>query len=205
MIIWGWRVRFKKLGEGIFFCPNCGGDRHYTVKQGRRWFTLFFIPIIPLDHVGEPFVECAMCRQAFRERVLAMPTSAMLANDIVTVLRESIVWIVREARGASPARVDTALQVLSQAGGRQWTVEELRADFEQLDLSGLGDRLARLSQALNEQGRESVLSSCARVAAADGILADKEREVLDRLAAGLAMTPAHAHGVISQVTSQVNR
>lgn len=205
MIIWGWRVRFGKLGEGMFFCPSCGGDRHYALKQGRRWFTLFFIPIIPLDRVGEPFVECTTCKQAYKQSVLTMPTSATLGNDIVLALRESLVWMLREADGASAARVNTALEILSQAANRQWTVQELQADMAQLDLSGLGNRLAGLAQALNEQGREGLLTSCARVAAADGVVTDKDRSVLDYVAAGLSMTPAHAHGVLAQVTAQAHR
>jgi hypothetical protein len=205
MIIWGWRVRFGKLGEGTFFCPSCGGDRHYALKQRRRWFTLFFIPIIPLDRVGEPFVECTTCKQAYKQSVLTMPTSATLGNDIVLALRESLVWMLREADGASAARVNIALEILSQAANRQWTVQELQADMAQLELSGLGNRLAGLAQALNEQGRESLLTSCARVAAADGVVTDKDRSVLDYVAAGLSMTPAHAHGVLAQVTAQANR
>jgi zinc ribbon protein len=205
MIIWGWRVRFGKLGEGVFFCPQCGGDRQYTLKQGRRWFTLFFIPLIPLDRVGEQFVECNTCKQGFRQSVLNMPTSETLGNDIVAALRESIVWILRESNGASASRVNTALEILTQAARRQWTVPELQADVAGLDLSGLGNRLAGLAKALNEQGRESILTNCTRVAAADGIITDKDRHVLDYVAAGLSMTPAHAHGVIAQVTANINR
>src|ERR1700738_4957036 len=56
-LIWGWRSRSKVLSQGTFFCPHCGGDRQYAHKQARRWFTLFFLPVIPLKVLGE-FVEC---------------------------------------------------------------------------------------------------------------------------------------------------
>ena len=71
MIIWGWRVRKKTIGTGVFFCPGEGGDRNYEHKQARRWFTIFFIPLIPLKELGD-FVECTSCentRSFFRTMI----------------------------------------------------------------------------------------------------------------------------------------
>ena len=55
MIIFGFSVFyiFGLIGRGQFHCPNCGGDRNYEHRTARRFFTLFFLPVIPLDKVGE--------------------------------------------------------------------------------------------------------------------------------------------------------
>ena len=48
-------------------CPNCdNGD--LTNKLYRRWFTLFFIPMIPLD-VVDRFYECNSCKSAYNETI----------------------------------------------------------------------------------------------------------------------------------------
>lgn len=48
-------------------CPNCdNGD--LVNKLYRRWFTLFFIPVIPLD-VVDRFYECNNCKSAYNERI----------------------------------------------------------------------------------------------------------------------------------------
>ncbi len=48
-------------------CPNCqnGSLRH---RLYRRWFTLFFIPVIPLD-VIDRFYECSNCGSAYNENI----------------------------------------------------------------------------------------------------------------------------------------
>lgn len=48
-------------------CPNCGnGD--LVNKLYRRWFTLFFIPVIPLD-VVDRFYQCNNCKSAYNESI----------------------------------------------------------------------------------------------------------------------------------------
>lgn len=48
-------------------CPNCSnGD--LVNKLYRRWFTLFFIPLIPLD-VVDRFYQCTNCKSAYNENI----------------------------------------------------------------------------------------------------------------------------------------
>jgi len=69
LIICGSRVFFHITGQGVFFCQRCGGDRHYRRRSGRKFFTLFLVPVIPLNKVGE-HVKCATCRTRFHPGVL---------------------------------------------------------------------------------------------------------------------------------------
>jgi uncharacterized tellurite resistance protein B-like protein len=194
-------VRFKTLAEGVFFCQVCGGDRHYHRKQGRRWFTLFWIPFIPLNNVGDEFVECTTCKNAYRLTVLNQPTSAALSDGILGATRSALAWLLR-TEAPDAATVAAALWALSAVANRQWTEEELRSDIAHLDVSGLPGQLATLATVLNEHGREGFLRGCAKVAAADGSISDAERSLLDNVASSLGMTPAHTLGVIAQVTEQ---
>lgn len=48
-------------------CPNC--DKGNLVnKLYRRWFTLFFIPVIPLDEIDR-FYECDHCKSGYNEKI----------------------------------------------------------------------------------------------------------------------------------------
>ena len=69
-IIWGTKGITTTKGSGRFGCPACVGDRGYTLKQVRRFFTLYFIPLIPLKIVGT-YVECHGCGGTFDDSVLA--------------------------------------------------------------------------------------------------------------------------------------
>ena len=65
----GLRTRNKTVGMGTFHCPNEGGVRRCRRLQARRWFTLFFVPVVPLDRRGE-WVQCLGCGSTYRTDVL---------------------------------------------------------------------------------------------------------------------------------------
>jgi hypothetical protein len=66
----GLTTRTKTVDGGEFFCPNEQGTRRYRLLQLRRWFTLFFIPLIPLGQQGE-WVECDGCGTTYDPGVVA--------------------------------------------------------------------------------------------------------------------------------------
>jgi hypothetical protein len=197
MLIWGWRTLFKTLMEGLFHCPGCGGDRRYAHKQARTWFTLFFLPVIPLKVLGE-HVECQTCKKSYDLRVLALPTSSAIGEQLVAATREAAVWLLR-IDGSASART-AALVALSQVSGAAWNDAALDADLQQIDIALLPDRLRQLGDVMNEHGKERFLGSVATIAAGGGVVGDDSRRALGDIAAALGMTPAHARGVIDQVT-----
>ncbi|MGH9242843.1 MAG: hypothetical protein ACRD29_00675 [Acidimicrobiales bacterium] len=205
LIIFGWRTRSKTLDTGVFFCPHCGGDRAYERKAARRWFTLFFLPVVPVGRELGQFVECETCRKGFEPGVLTLPTTHGLQASRITALREAVVWLLRSDHPSTSTTVDAALAELSTTADRPWTTTELEHDLGTLDVSGLIPRLGKLAGGLSEQGRESFLASCTRVAAADGPLDTDRRQLLNSIAGALLMTAAHARGVIDQTVEHQQR
>lgn len=80
MIIWGSRTRFSKTDEGVFYCPQERAERPFERKIAKQWFTLYFIPIFPMNERGE-FVECQSCKGQFDTRVLDIPTTDVLLRN----------------------------------------------------------------------------------------------------------------------------
>ena len=72
IIIFGNKVRYKTVGIGQFYCPQCKMQRDYELHQARNWFAMYFIPVFPLNQIGE-FVTCQTCRTDFQQDVLSMP------------------------------------------------------------------------------------------------------------------------------------
>jgi len=70
MIIWGWRTIKSTPGTGQFHCPHCSSQRPYRHEKFGRWFTLYFIPIIPLGSAGEQ-ITCSTCSKSWNMNVLA--------------------------------------------------------------------------------------------------------------------------------------
>jgi len=60
---------------------SCGGDRPVPTAFRPRWFTLFFIPVIPLNAVGE-HVQCTTCKTRYVVDVLNQPTTAQMQTAL---------------------------------------------------------------------------------------------------------------------------
>lgn len=71
MIIFGTRSVESTIGNGFFYCPRCNTQRTYRLIGVNRWFTLYFIPVIPMGRIGR-YVECDSCAGTFAEEVLGM-------------------------------------------------------------------------------------------------------------------------------------
>jgi len=71
LIIFGRRAVTSSQGGGTFHCPRCGPNMSYTNKLVRSYFTLYFIPLIPMKTLGE-YVECDTCAGKYKPEVLAL-------------------------------------------------------------------------------------------------------------------------------------
>jgi transcription elongation factor Elf1 len=79
MIIVGTKVKHRKIEEGEFFCPKCQAQSVYNLKRAVRYFTLYFIPVVPIAQIGE-FVECQSCGLSFVPRVREMRRESLIAQ-----------------------------------------------------------------------------------------------------------------------------
>lgn len=59
MIIFGWRKSPSTTWQGLLPCPFCQGVAIHMGCKVRRWFTLFFIPVVPLW--SDRYVLCNRC------------------------------------------------------------------------------------------------------------------------------------------------
>ena len=199
ILIWGLRVRAKQLSIGTFCCPSCGVDRQYAHKQARRWFTVFFIPVIPLNVLGD-YVQCLTCQASFNETVLSLPTTESLQKNLLMAMREAVVTVLDPR--PTTAEMAEALAVLSAFADVEWHEDDLIDDIANLDVTQLQGHLATLAEALNEHGKERIVAGCARIASTGGTIDRAGREKVLQIASDIGMTPAHARGVIDDVIEQ---
>src|SRR5260370_9348890 len=113
-IIWGFRVLYRPLGGGAFHCRKCGGDRQYRHRAGRRFFTLFFIPVIPLAKTGE-HVQCTTCKTRYVMDVLSLPTAAQMQAALPVGMRAAAAAMLRAGGQGSPAATQRAPAALTGA------------------------------------------------------------------------------------------
>ena len=202
MIIWGWRVRKKTIGTGVFFCPGEGGDRNYEHKQARRWFTIFFIPLIPLKELGD-FVECTSCENTYYPDVLKGKTASEIEDISTIAIRHVAVSMALADGTVDPRERDAAVTVVQRFASHPYGLDDLDSDLSSLQVSALSDNLEELSAVLNEHGKENVLTAAVFLAGADGHVDRSEMEVARQIGKALTMSSAHIEGTIQQELSRL--
>lgn len=198
MIIFGRSVCFVgSVAEGWFQCLNCGADRHYKLKVGRRWCTLFRHPVLPLNKVAE-VVQCSTCDARYHPGVLSVPTAGQLSVAYPGAVTAAVSLVLRAGAAASPLARARAVDAIRFAGGDGYSQATLSAALAQ-PVPALQQRLAAASGALAPVAREGVLAEATQVALADGPLTADERGVLAAAGGALELTAARVDGVIIMI------
>lgn len=202
-IIFGTKGVTSTADRGRFFCPRCGSEKDYAQKRVRRFFTLFFLPLIPLDRIGD-YVECGSCEATFEEDVLSFDPEAeqqRFEAEFQKATRELLVLMLLADERVDPSEVEMICEIYPRVTGEEITPEEVRKEADRL--SGLpGDvpsLMAPYRGVLNDAGREAVVKAALAVALADGEMDRSEARVLDEVAEALGMTSAHYEGVLSSM------
>lgn len=201
MLIWGWKSRMKTLGEGRFYSPAAGADAPYKLVEARRWFTLFFIPLIPLKVLGT-YVECQVTGATYDPKILDNPTNAEFTDQLSAGVRE----IVAAVSMADEQITDEERRLAIEIVGRYvegYGPADFDADLARAATAPMEDRLTYLAGALNERGKEQLLTAAAIVMTADGSIDERDRAAVRDIGEKLAMSPAHVRGVIDTAASSI--
>lgn len=199
LLIFGFRIRLRTVGSVAFFCPGCGGDRIASRRVARRWFTLFWLPVIPLNQVGE-VVECETCHMKYDPVVTERATTADLASFLSTAIRVLTAMVVRTGDSANPAmRAAAVSDVAASTPG--YDERTLVGDVDAIETSLAEQYVAPLAEGLEMAGKERFLADLVRVALAGGTITSDQRHVLDVAGRALGLTPAHITGIVSSVAA----
>ena len=145
LIIFGLRVFYRTVTQGVFHCRRCGGDRQYRQRAGRRWVTVFFLPLIPLNSVDE-HVRCTTCRTRYVTDVLSVPTTAQMQAALPAGMRAAASAMLRSDEPASSIARQRAVEAVRAAGMPAYSETMLNGD--------LSLRSAAIRPALNEVGAQ---------------------------------------------------
>ena len=203
LIIFGLRVFYRTIAQGTFHCRRCGGDRQYRHRAGRRWFTLFFLPVIPLNTVGE-HVQCTTCRTRYVTEVLSQPTTAQMQAALPAGMRAAASAMLRSGDPASAVSRQRAIEAVIGSGVPNYDEAMLSADLMQ-PFEAIRPALNQVGGQLTVQAREWYLAEVIRIALADGPLSETERQAALAIGLDLGMTQAQVVGVVAMTEQSAGR
>ncbi len=82
IVIFGARDRETVIASGYFLCPACGQLRPYKHKRLARYFAIYFLPIFPLQSLGE-MIECQTCQHGYRLEEIRRSTRLITEGDLL--------------------------------------------------------------------------------------------------------------------------
>jgi hypothetical protein len=195
IIIWGLRVVWSTIATGVFHCRKCGGDRNYRHRTGRRFFTLFFIPVIPLNKVGE-HVRCETCKTRYVTEVLKAPTVAAMQTAVTDGVRGMVAVMLGAGDPGNVAARSKAIMVVTGVGVTGYDEGALAGDLGR-PAADWRPSIVAFGGQLQPVAKEWHLAEMVRMGLLNGPLTDSQRNAVISIASDLGMTPAQAYGVIS--------
>ena len=203
MIIFGTRGITTTPEKGVFYCPNCSSKQNFRHRRVRRFFHLYFIPLIPMNKLGE-YVECRTCKGTYNPVVKDYDPDAIaqqLEAEYEIAIKAVMVHILLADGVIDDSEVDTVTEVYLKLTGVRLGVRAVHDEIARVKSSGevLSTYLQRLQGRLNDSGKENVVKSALMVALADGDFHEDEQKMIAQIGADLGMTKAHVQGVIASV------
>lgn len=205
MIIFGTRGVKSTIQSGDFNCPQCARSMPYRHRKVKKFFTLYFIPLIPLGSAGE-YVECNGCKGTFIPRVLSNAPAVddeFMAN-YERALRHTMVLIMLADGVIEDKEKDTVLALLNKFGSTEISMLQLENYIKKVQSDNLEIHtyLKKICDSLNEHGKETILKCAFFVAAADGNVDDSELKLIQQMGDAMEMAPAHYKGVLNELTTK---
>jgi len=203
MIIFGTRGITTTPDRGQFHCPSCESAQDYLLKRVRRFFTLYFIPLIPLNKLGE-YVECSHCKDTYNIDVLdydPVADAQVIEAQYFAAIKRVMIHMLLADGVIDDSELDSVMDIYENITGVKLLRVDLKLEIKAIEASkeGFGQALATLQGCLNDEGKERVVTAALRVALADGEFQDEEKVLLDEIGKQLGMSKAHLQGVISSV------
>lgn len=189
MIIIGEMDLTFSAGSGTFYCPTCRASQAYAGKKVRRFITLYFIPVIPIQTVSE-HIQCQACRGTFPPQVVQFTEQhyeEMARREFADDVRRVMVLTLLAGDRIDPQEIGVLRNVYWQLGRRELTDQEIERDIylaRKAQVSPASYARA-IAQRRSVEEREWIVRGAFLVASATGELTPERLEQLKLLPVAL--------------------
>ena len=194
------------MDSGDFLCPQCATNRNYKHKKVTRFFTLYFIPLIPLGQIGD-YVGCQTCKCTFVSRVLEYnPQSSK--NEFQALyekaMRHSMILIMLADGIIDENEMVMVHKIINKFSHNDITMDELELLVAkvQREQEPIGTYLSKVTPSLNEHSKETIIKCGLAVAHSDGHFDDSEKAMIKEMAEAMEMSSSHLRGIMADTTPE---
>ena len=135
MILFGTRGINSTVGTGSFNCPRCASQQPYTQKAVKRFFTIYFIPLIPMGTAGE-FIECNSCAGTFATEILTYDPEVERGKTIESFRRMAVAFLL-DANRCKVGELEALRDIVGDLAGHDIESETIATDVRQAQEAGV--------------------------------------------------------------------
>lgn len=188
------------VDSGHFHCPSCGEQREYKLRHVRRFLTLYFIPLIPLDLIGR-FVKCKVCSSEFEEAILTFDPEAAHQEFLTELKRVMILMALAdgEVDGAETAVIHRIYEDMS---GVPLSAEQIaeEAHLAATAKTDLATYVKGIAPTLSAEAKVIVIKVAFEVASAGGTLTPGRQHQLMNLPDALGISKEDFKAIVDQIS-----
>ena len=178
------KVKYKKVGSGIFFSPVLEADSPYELLDVVEGRTV----------VGKK-VRCVQSKELFDLDVLNKPTNTQLIDQISAAFREIGAWLVANAPN-NPPRQRAALRAIRRTIKENYLADDLDRDVAWIATADLGQRIAFLRDNMTDGGRDQMVKFAAEIASSGSQVSETDAEFIERVGTGLGMPREAVYDIV---------
>lgn len=202
MIIWGSQTLTGRVSSGEFHCPGCRSRQAYHQRRVRKFFTLYFIPLIPTQVLGQ-YIECGSCRATYDLEVLKFDPAEerkQFEAKFQHAVRHVMLLMALADGKVDSSEIEAVKRIYQQLTSAELSDGVIDVEIRQLQAArqNVEAYTADVSAMLNDHGKEMVFKAACLVAAADGEFHFRESDLLKKIGQALGMSSAHVMGVMRE-------
>lgn len=200
MIIWGSRGLTSTIESNQFHCPQCNSKRDCSLKQVRNFFTLYFIPLIPLNVSGR-FVECGSCGGNFAEEMLTYDPVVEQAETNDQLLRVMIMAALADGN-VDAGELSEIKKQYTEVAGLPVAQAKLEEEIRLASDSGatLNTYVKNIADTLSPHGKALVVKLAFHTMTGSGSLKPGHESELGKLATTLGIPEDQYRELITQIS-----
>ena len=177
----------------------------YNHKQVKRFGTLYFIPILPLDDLGD-YVECQRCKNTYNQEVLNYNPDKEFEEfqaEYEDAVKKLMILMILADGEVEESEIETIIAIYENITKNKLDKKKLMDEIDDYSLKKYDvlDFTSSLRGKLNDQGKETIIKAAYLIAAADGEFHELEQELLSKIAISLDFSKAHLKAVLDEVTN----
>lgn len=186
-LLFGETARAKILKQGQFYCPHCQQQRSFEHHQVRSYFTLFFMPLLPLEKLAD-YVECKSCEHSFPPQILDAERQSNSANASYQIATLRLMLLLGQQLGKTPLQIQALYQTIIE---QELSLDEIQQQLILLSQNRIHDPLSELRYwlpYLNSQGRSCIWqATCALLIDENIQELNEQRIYLNRIGSELGL------------------